>query len=194
MLLERLPSLAHGRPGSSSSRIPAAHPHHLGEGPVGDAVAVGEAAPAMPPDVICGEAVDVLVELPCQARLPDPGDADHRTSVAGARSAGAWKSSLISRSSRSRRQTRPRGSRRTVPPTRPDDPEARHSVDRPALPFSSYEPRRLVLDRGIGGLHRVVADEHLAGLSERLDPGGGVHDVAGDHPLPRRRARRRPRR
>ena len=40
--------------------------HHLGERPVRDAVAVGETAPAMPPDVR-REPVDVLLELPGQA-------------------------------------------------------------------------------------------------------------------------------
>ena len=41
-------------------RAPA---HHLGQRPEGDALAVGEAAAAMPPDVR-GDAVDVLLELP----------------------------------------------------------------------------------------------------------------------------------
>ena len=61
--------------GASSSSDPGAHPDHLGERPVGDALAVGEAAAAVPPDVV-GEPVDVLLELPGEARLADPGDAD----------------------------------------------------------------------------------------------------------------------
>ena len=52
----------------------AAHPHHLRERPVGDPVAVREAAAAMP-ERLAGEAVDVLLELPRQPRLADPGDA-----------------------------------------------------------------------------------------------------------------------
>ena len=56
---------------------PRPHPHHLGERPVRDALAVGEAAAAVPPDVV-GEPVDVLLELPGEARLADPGDADDR--------------------------------------------------------------------------------------------------------------------
>ena len=43
-----------------------AHPHHLGERPEGDALAVGDAAAAVPPDVV-DEAVDVLQELPRRA-------------------------------------------------------------------------------------------------------------------------------
>ena len=57
-----------------------AHPDHLRQRPERHAVAVGEAAAAMPPDVR-GQAVDVLLELPRQARLPDPADADHRHEV-----------------------------------------------------------------------------------------------------------------
>ena len=56
---------------------PRATSHHLGEGPVGDAVAVGEAAAAMPPD-LADEPVDVLLELPRQPRLADACDADDR--------------------------------------------------------------------------------------------------------------------
>ena len=59
---------------------PRAHPHHLGERPVGDALAVGEAAAAVPPEVV-GEPVDVLLELPGEPRLADAGDADDRDEV-----------------------------------------------------------------------------------------------------------------
>ena len=51
----------------------AAHAHHVRERPVGDALAVGEAAPAVPPDGV-DDAVEVLVELPGEARLADAGD------------------------------------------------------------------------------------------------------------------------
>ena len=55
----------------------AAHAHHVRECPVGDALAVGEAAAAVPVDGL-GDAVEVLVELPRQPRLADPGDSCHR--------------------------------------------------------------------------------------------------------------------
>ena len=55
----------------------AAHPHHLRQRPVRDALAVGEAAAAMPEDVV-GEPVDVLLELPRETRLADPRDARDR--------------------------------------------------------------------------------------------------------------------
>ena len=47
---------------------------HLRQRPVAHALAVGEAAPGVPEDV-AGEAVDVLEELPGEARLADAGDA-----------------------------------------------------------------------------------------------------------------------
>jgi hypothetical protein len=57
-----------------------AHPHHLGEGPVGDAVAVGEAAAPVPEHRV-RDAVEVLLELPGEPRLADAGDADDRDEV-----------------------------------------------------------------------------------------------------------------
>ena len=58
----------------------AAHPHHVGERPVGDSLAVGQAAAAVPPDRL-REAVEVLVELPREPRLADPGDPGDRDEV-----------------------------------------------------------------------------------------------------------------
>ena len=56
--------------------MPGPHADHLGERPEGDALAVGEAAAAVPPDVVL-EAVHVLEVLPAEPRLADSGDADH---------------------------------------------------------------------------------------------------------------------
>ncbi len=54
-----------------------AHPDHLGERPVRHAVAVGQAAAAVPGHVL-GDAVEVLVELPGKPGLADAGDAGDR--------------------------------------------------------------------------------------------------------------------
>ena len=62
--------------------------HDLDEGPVRDAVAVGEALAAVPQDVQ-GQAVGVLVELPGQPRLADTGWTHDRH--AGARRAAPWR-------------------------------------------------------------------------------------------------------
>ena len=42
----------------------------------------------------------------------------------------------------------------------------------------------LVGDRGLGRTSSALADEHRAGLRNRLYPRGGVDDVACDHALP----------
>ena len=52
------------------------------ERPVGDPLAVGEAAAVVPQDGL-GEPVHVLVELPQQARLADPGLAGDRHQTRG---------------------------------------------------------------------------------------------------------------
>ena len=54
--------------------------HHLGERPVRHALAVGQAAAAVPADVL-GQPVDVLEELPGEARLARPGNRHHRDQV-----------------------------------------------------------------------------------------------------------------
>ena len=56
------------------------HPDHLGERPVRDAFAVGEAAAALPRNQLF-DSVDVLAELPGQPGLAEAGDADHRHEV-----------------------------------------------------------------------------------------------------------------
>jgi hypothetical protein len=56
---------------------PTAHPHHVRERPVGNAFAVGEAAASVPPDVL-DDPVEVLVELPREPGLSDPGDPGDR--------------------------------------------------------------------------------------------------------------------
>jgi hypothetical protein len=56
---------------------PGAHSHHVGQGPVGDALAVCK-APASVPVRHLGQPVHVLVELPGEPRLADPGNARDR--------------------------------------------------------------------------------------------------------------------
>ena len=59
---------------------PRAHPDHVRERPVGDALAVGEAAAAVPVRDL-DDPVEVLVELPAEPRLADPGDPGDRDEV-----------------------------------------------------------------------------------------------------------------
>ena len=51
------------------------------------------------------------------------------------------------------------------------------------MPFSSCDAGVLVGDRCLGRALGRLADEHGAGLGDRLDPGGRVDEVAGDHAL-----------
>ena len=71
VLLERLAQLRARRVVPLVLGDPAAHPHHVGERPVGDAFAVREAAAAMPVGEL-RQAVEVLVELPREPGLADP--------------------------------------------------------------------------------------------------------------------------
>src|SRR5512146_2633775 len=59
---------------------PAAHPHHVRERPVRDPLAVGEATAAVPVRRL-GDSVEVLVELPRETGLADPGDPCDRDQV-----------------------------------------------------------------------------------------------------------------
>ena len=80
VLLERRAQLLERRSRLLVLDDPAAHPHHVGERPVGDAVAIGEAAAAVPVREL-RQPVEVLVELPAEARLADPGDPGDRDQV-----------------------------------------------------------------------------------------------------------------
>jgi hypothetical protein len=80
VLLERLVELAQRRCRVFVFGDAAAHPQHVRERPVRDALAVGEATPAVPVDGV-RDAVEVLVELPAQARLADSGDSGDRDEV-----------------------------------------------------------------------------------------------------------------
>ena len=77
VLVERRVELRAGRRRLLLLGDAAAHPHHVGERPVRHALAVREAAAAVPVDGV-GEPVEVLVELPGEARLADAGDAGDR--------------------------------------------------------------------------------------------------------------------
>ena len=80
MLLQRLPELRAGGVLVVVFGDSAAHPHHVGQRPVRDPVPVGQAAAAMPVREL-RQPVEVLVELPCEARLADARDARDRDEV-----------------------------------------------------------------------------------------------------------------
>ena len=157
------------RPASSPQRSEP-HADHLGQRPERDAVAVGQAAAAVPPDRL-GEPVDVLLELPGQPRLADagaPGDRDQLRAAAARR--GAWNSSLTSRSSRvaadERRLEAVDCAARRRAPRRPA--RARHSRHRLGLALERVLARVLEpIGRRCAPPGRLV-DQHLPGLGRRL--------------------------
>ena len=73
----------------------------------------------------------------------------------------------------------------------PDHPVGPPELDRGLFALELEHARGLVRDHRIGGAHRRLADEDGAGRRHRLDPGGGVHEVARNHPLMRRPERDR---
>ena len=78
--VERRANLLAGRGGVFAFDDAGSHAHHLGERPEGDALAVRQAAAAMPPDAVL-EPVHVLEELPAEPGLADACDPRHRHEV-----------------------------------------------------------------------------------------------------------------
>ncbi len=162
---------------------PGTHPHHVRQRPVGDTLAVGEAAAAVPVHLL-DDPVEVLVELPDQPRLAVAGDPDHRHEVctpivraaveevldqlqlAIAPDEGRLEAGRLQRAAAGR-----------------DDPQRAPQVDRLRLPLQLVLPGALVDDCLLGRPPGGIADEHRSGLSCGLDPRSGVHKVSRNHPL-----------
>ena len=183
VLLERRVQLLERRGGLLVLGDPAAHPHHVGERPVGDALAVGEAAAAVPVREL-GEPVEVLVELPAEPRLADAGDPGDRDEVRLAL-LGAGVEEILDlaelpvaadeRRLEAGRLERAAGAR--------DDPQRAPERQQPILALQLERPGLLVDDRLLGRPPRRLADEHRPGLGDRLHPRGRVDEVARDHSL-----------
>ena len=160
---------------------PRTHPHHLGQRPVGDTVTVGKAAPAVPPEVV-SKPVDVLLELPGEPRLPDAGDADDRDQLRLALLGGSVEQLL----DQAHLAVAP--DERRLEPDRllsaaavRRDPERPVDRDRLGLAFQLVLAGGLVGDRGLGRPSCRLADQDGPRLGRRLDPGGGIDQVAGNH-------------
>jgi hypothetical protein len=161
---------------------PGAHPHHLRERPVGDAVAVGEAAAPVPPEVV-GETVHVLLELPGDPGLADPRDADDRDQLGLAllrRRVEEFLDQPHLALAPDERRLEADGLLHTAAVGR--DAERAVEGDRLALSLQLVLARRLVRDRRLGRPSRRLADEDAARLGRGLDPRGGADEVAGTMP------------
>src|ERR687891_2366770 len=183
VLRERRPELLVRRRRLVVLGDPAAHPDHLAERPVRDAVTVGEASAAVPEDVV-DEAVDVLLELPREARLADARDPDDgeevRLSLLRGRVEEVLDHPQLALPPDERRLEAfalqgAAAARRH--PQRPEEP------DRLGLSLQLVHPGVAVGDRRLGRSLRRFADEHRTGLGGRLYPRRAVHEVTGDHPL-----------
>ena len=158
---------------------------HLAERPERQPLAVGGRAAAMPVDV-GGDAVDVLLELPGEAGLADPGDPDDG-GQAGAPVAGGGVEEVLEQlellvAADERRLDAAAAARPAAPGDDADRPPRRHGRRLAAeqLLAGGLEDDR-VARRAVGRL----PDEHHAGRSGRLETRRGVDEVAGDHALPR---------
>jgi hypothetical protein len=164
-------------------RDAAAHSHHVGERPVRHALAVREAAAAMPPDRL-GDSVEVLVELPRQARLADAGDPGRGDEVRLPVVRGGVEELLhepelpVAPHERRLEPGRFELTTRTC-----DDPERTPELHRFRLSFQLVRARVLECDRLLRRASRRLADEQRPGLRHGLDAGRGVDQVAGDHAL-----------
>ena len=130
------------------------------------------------------DAVEVLVELPGEARLADAGDAGDGDEVRAPAALAVVEEVLdqpqlaVAADERRLEALRLQRAARAG-----DDAQRAPGGNEPALALQLVQPRVLVDDRGLGRAARRLADEHLAGLGDALDPRGGVDEVAGDHAL-----------
>ena len=165
---------------------PAAPPHHVRQRPVGHALAVREAAAAMPVDRL-DDPVEVLVELPREPRLADPGDPGHRHQL---------RPPLLRRDvekvldlpqlavTADERRLQTLRLQRPLPPR--DDAQRTPQRRLTLLALQLEAASGLVDDRSLGRSPRPLADEDRPGLGDRLHPRSGVDEVARHHPLAHR--------
>ena len=167
----------------------------LDERPVRDALAVREAAARRTVAPATGE------ELVDEARLADAGVAEDREQTAAAVAHGALERARRATPARRARPTIGVALRRPCPRLRL---RRRYAVSGDDLPFTSSGGSRLGVDRVTDECVRVRADQHLAGgcrlLEARRDVdrvagrervGAARDNLAGVHPDPGRRSRRR---
>jgi hypothetical protein len=137
----------------------------------------------MPPDVF-DEAVQVLLELPREARLADPGHTDDgdeaRALVVRGRVEKVFDKPELAVAAHERRLE---GGRTSLASSRAHDTRGPPELDRLCLPLQLVRARLLVGDRGLGCALGRLADEDRARLRRALHPRGGVHEVARDQPL-----------
>ena len=163
--------------------MPRAAAHHLAERPEGDALAVGGTAALVPVDVL-GQPVDVLPQLPHQARLADPGDAGHVHQPRPPLPTGGVQQLLDQA-----QLLVPADERRLRAPPAPgatalaDDTDRAPGRHRLLLALQRQRLDRHERDRPGRRPVGALADEHGARLGGGLQPRRGVDQVAGHQRL-----------
>jgi hypothetical protein len=177
------PQLRPGGLGVLVLRDPRTRPDHVGQRPVGDTLAVGQAAPALPED-LRGDPVDVLLELPRQAGLPHAGLPGHEHELRLAlalRALGRVDDDGELASAPDEGRLQPDAAPRSAHAGH--DAQRRPGVHRLLAPLDLVAAGVLVGDGGLGGAAGDVVDEHAPGGGDGLEARGGVDGVAQDHPL-----------
>ena len=136
----------------------------------------------MPKDGL-GESVRVLLELPRQSRLPDPADADHRydpgpTIAAGRVQLLLQEAKLLAPPNERRLDRHPVHSTPLG-----DDAQGTPRGHGGFLPFDRKGADLAEGDRAGGGTEGRLAHVDRARFCGRLQTGGRVHHIAGDHAL-----------
>ena len=168
--------LGHGR--DDALGIDAERNEHLDERPVGDALAIGEAAAAK--DV--GSLPDTLEEVGDEARLADAGRTEEREELTGAIGdrilEGAPETLPFPLAAHERRGEVACDRQRVT-----EDVEEPICVDRRGLSLQLQRRERLDDDRIADEKSRLGPDENLAVGGALLEPRGDVDRVAGDERL-----------
>ena len=140
----------------------------------------------MEPDGL-DQAVDVLEELPGEPGLADPGRPDDRHEPRPA--VAARRMEQVLELAELIVPADERGLERlgAIPSADlGDDPERAPGRDRDCFALEDLVLGLLERDRLRGSALGRFSDEDRPGLGNRLQPAGGVHEVAGDHALVRR--------
>ena len=169
----------------------AATADHLAQGPERDPLTVRGGSAVVPPDVL-DQAVEVLRELPGQARLADPRRAEDRDEAGALLSPGGVEQLLEQAQLVGPAHERRLERLAPVPsPALRHDPQRPPGGDRGGLALEGLVAGRLEGDRAARRPLGRLAHEDRPRPGSALEPAGGVDEVARHHALVRRPDRHR---
>ena len=157
---------------------------HLAQRPEGDALAVRGRATTVPVDRL-EDAIEVLLELPGQPALADPARSGHRHEPRLAVASGrAYEILQQAQLFVAAHEWRFRHVRAALSTALGHDPQGAPGGDGARLALEDLLPGLFERDRRRRQAMGRLTDEHGSGRGSALEPGGGVDQVARDHPLP----------